>query len=198
MIACAITLTIATITLFLAWLQSSLPLILISLAGFAGAAALFAWRRRRGGSSGWHEPEAGLPAGLDEESVRQLDEVLDRLQVEAPEDLMAQLKSLKTLLVRIGQQMRGPPDEHFTMDDGMYVRECVRRYLPDSATGYLRVPKGQRGTSLERDGQTAESLLRSQLNLIESELQKRETKLARSAAEHLLRQQRFLEGKASR
>lgn len=110
---------------------------------------------------------------------------------------MQPLAEFKQLVARIARHPQSAStDEFFTVEDRLYVVECVRRYLPDSLQSYLAVPRSQRAVALA-DGGSAESLLASQLDLLRSELEQREAKLARSAAEQLVRQQRFLQSKRS-
>jgi hypothetical protein len=118
-----------------------------------------------------------------------------RIAPEIPADIAQQLADLKQSIVRIGRNpAAAQPDEHFTFEDRMYVVECVRRYLPDGLQAYLGVPKAQRLEALA-DGQTPHALLVAQLEMLRAGLAERETKLARSAAEALLQQERFLKAK---
>jgi hypothetical protein len=136
---------------------------------------------------------------FDEVSVQAFDRALSSMTADAPEEITAELGRLKQRLVRIAQV--GAPevmDEHFTLDDRLYLTELLRRYLPDSLRAYLQVPKDQRVAPVLMQGGTASSLLMGQLQMLCSELDKREKKLLISKAEQLLRQQRFLESKISR
>ena len=78
------------------------------------------------------------------------------------------------------------------------MRECLRRYIPDTLDAFLRVPATQRKTQL-LDGQaSAQALLLDQLSALQEEVTLREKKIGRSAAEGLMKQNRFLEAKRSR
>lgn len=189
--------TLSVVAFFLSWLQSSVLLPIAAAAGLGAASMLIVWRRRLARNTAAQTQLSGATV-LDEESLARLDDALNRLLAEVTDDLAARVMLLKDMLVRIGRQMGTTADEHFTLEDRFYVRESVRRYLPDSVEAYLGVPRTQRTQSLGNDEQTAETLLRSQIALIELELQTKEAKLGRSAAEQLLRQQRFLESKATR
>ena len=179
------------IALFLALLQAS-PLL-----AAAGAAALLggltlAWRSTR--SRAVESAPAPMPL-FDEASLLALDGALDQMAPEVPEPIAAQLTSLKKLIVRIARHANtAVVDENFTMDDRLYLTECVRRYLPDTLQSYLAVPREQRDAAM-LEGQSAAQLLSGQLDLLRAELEKRETGMGRSAAELLLRQQRFLQSK---
>ena len=80
----------------------------------------------------------------------------------------------------------------------MYLRECLRRYVPDSVTAYLGVPVAQRQEPLLDDQPCAQVALLQQLDLLLEEILLREKKIGRSAAEQLVSQQRFLASKKSR
>jgi hypothetical protein len=79
----------------------------------------------------------------------------------------------------------------------LYVRELVRRYLPDTLTAFLQVPAAQRDTP-GTDGRSALVLLGEQLGLLQSELSRREALLVQVSTEALQQQQRFLQAKHPR
>jgi hypothetical protein len=167
---------------------------LLGAAGGIGciAGGLLAWRRQRR-SVAPVPPEAG-PL-FDDVSLQALDRVEHEVALEVPEHIAAQLAGFNQLIVRLARHGAVAVDAEFTIEDRMYLTECVRRYLPDTLQSYLAVPRNQRTAKLLEDGQSAQDLLESQLDLLRAELQRREAKLARSAAEQLLRQQRFLSAK---
>jgi len=184
------------VALFLAWLQASVPM------GAAGAAGLLAGlvmaqrgMRAHPGAVGQAAPAMPL---FDEACLQALDRALTQLAPEVPEGVATQLTTLKQVIVRIARQGGAvTADENFTVDDRLYLGECVRRYLPDTLQSYLAVPRTQRDAPM-LDGRSAAQLLASQLDLLLTEMQKREAAMARSAADQLVRQQRFLQSKAGR
>lgn len=182
----------STVGLFVAWLQAS-PL--FAAAGGAGllAGLVLAWHSRR------PPPAASTPSApfFDDACLQALDRALELLAPEVPDAIAARLTALKQLIVRIARQGSAMVDENFTMDDRLYMNECVRRYLPDTLQSYLAVPREQRSVPM-LEGQSAIELLESQLGLLRVELEKREARMARSAAEQMLKQQRFLKAKAER
>ena len=179
--------------LFLAWLQASVALAAASTAGVAGG--LFLARPRASAADAALMAAAPSPL-FDPACVAALDRALQPLAAELPPDLVQPLVDIKQLIVRLARHPAAQAvDEHFRPEDRMYVNECLRRYLPDSLQAYLAVPSAQRTLPLA-DGQTAHGLLLGQLTLLHQELQAREAKLARSASEALLRQQRFLQAKS--
>jgi hypothetical protein len=185
--------TASTVGLFVAWLQASA---LFAAAGGAGLLAGLAlgWRSRRPPPAVAFPPSAPL---FDDACLQALDRALELLAPEVPDAIAAQLTGLKQLIVRIARQGSAAVDENFTMDDRLYMNECVRRYLPDTLQSYLAVPREQRSVPM-LEGQSAVQLLESQLGLLHTELEKREARMARSAAEQMLKQQRFLKSKAGR
>ena len=141
---------------------------------------------------------SAAPASLfDSASLAAFDAALDTAAAELDEANATRLLAIKEAIKRIGQQPV-VQDEHFTVDDRLYLRECLRRYVPDSVTAYLRVPLAQRGQQLLNDQPCAQVALHQQLDLLLEEIRLRETKIGRSAAEQLVRQQRFLASKKSR
>jgi hypothetical protein len=192
-IGSAIGATVGAVLLLLGAIQSS-PVMAIPGAGLLGGglATLAWWSRRRS------EPRAlGSAARLfDDETMRRFDTALDEAAAEIGDLPSQQLLGLKESLVRIGTRAASvATDEHFTLDDRMYLLECLRRYIQDSLEAYLRVPATQRHSAAVGQGESAEALLLRQLALLQSEVDRREEALGRSATEGLRRQQRFLEAK---
>ena len=193
----AIAATVAAVVLFLGWLQASLLLAIAGLGGIVVGLGL-AWKAQR------QQDAAASPVHiaatlLDDSALQALDRTLEQLGPELPEAVVERLTSLKDLIVRIARLgNQAGIDENFTMEDRLYVNECVRRYLPDTLQGYLQVPREQRTSTALEGGRSAADLLASQLDLLRAELADREARLARSAAEGLVKQQRFLQAKARR
>ena len=162
-----------------------------------GGASLMFYSHRSQAASALQAPStAGL---FDEPSLLAFDRAVESLAADAPDRVVTALTALKRQLARIAQQAANAPiDEHFTLDDRLYLTQLLRRYLPDSLQAYLLVPKDQRTAPVLEQGASALSLLLGQLELLGQELDQREEKLTQSKAENLLRQQRFLESKRSR
>ncbi len=133
---------------------------------------------------------------FDEASLTAFDQVLEQIGQELEEDTVAQLKCIKSQILRIAKLTdHANVNDYFSMEDRQYLSESLRRYLPDSLQSYLQVPVAARATKMLNTDHTANDLLRQQLTILQSEFDKREQNLIQSAAEHLLRQQRFLEAK---
>lgn len=161
----------------------------------AGSLLLVRWRARRPATA----VDVNFGAALfDHDTLARFDHAVEACATELGDAACAQLEGLKASMVRIGKHAAtAQPDAHFTLDDRMFVRECVRRYVPDSLDAYLKVPRERRANVFAGDTKSAGSLLQEQLALMQAELDKRERAIGRSAAEALLQQQRFLEHKRS-
>jgi len=192
-VAMAVLLAAGGVGLLLAAVQSSIAMAAGGGAALAGATALAVLRARRAPAA----PAAMAAPAFDAESLRKLDIALEQVAPEVGDEIFRQLLALKATLARVAAMLpQVSADENFTVDDRLYVIECVRRYLPDSLQAYLRVPAAQRTGELLERGKSARGVLQEQLAMLQAELDKREGKLGRSAAEGLMQQQRFLESKA--
>ena len=149
---------------------------------------------RANASAGGSAASASL---FDSAALAAFDAALDTAAAELDEAHSTRLLAIKDTFKRIGQQPV-VQDGHFTVEDRLYLRECLRRYVPDSIAAYLRVPVAQRAQQLWNDQPCAQVALRQQLDLLLEEICLRETKIGRSAAEQLAGQQRFLAAKKSR
>lgn len=162
----------------------------IAAAGIAGAI----WSRK----TSVRATDRAVPMTpiFDLETLDAFDRVLDGAAADLGAEAVHRLVAIKDSMVRIATHARGV-DEHFTHEDRLYLRECLRRYVPDTLQAFLRVPVGQRTTVL-LDGQvTAETTMLNQLAALHEEIAQREKKIGRSAAEGLLKQDRFLASKRS-
>lgn len=190
----AVLLAAGGVGLLLAWLQASPALALAGAAALAGSAAAAIAGARRAQHKA---PVFAAGAAFDAPSLRRLDTALEAVATDVGEEIFARLLALKSSLVRMAEMLpRAGGDEHFTLDDRLYVVECVRRYLPDSLQAYLLVPPAQRTAGVLEGGRSAREVLHEQLTLLQAELDRRADKLGRSAAEDLMRQERFLKAKA--
>ncbi|GKT23549.1 hypothetical protein [Acidovorax sp. SUPP3334] len=170
---------------------------LLPLAAGTGVTLLGAvgWWRTRPAQPARNSPPAA--ALFDTEALQTFDRCLEAAAPELDEKATQRMLEIKMAFKRMGHE-RPTHDEHFTVEDRLFLRECLRRYLPDTLQAYLRVPPAQRRQTLH-DGQlSADDGLLQQLALLQTEIQVRENKIGRSAAEVLTRQQRFLESKKSR
>ncbi|CAM3420526.1 hypothetical protein [Polaromonas hydrogenivorans] len=168
-----------------------------ALAALGGASWLWQHRSQRAASETMPMP-AGPPP-FDTEALRRIDEAFEATAAIVTGPMLAALVSLKAAAVRMALALNGvQADDGFTLDDRMYVIESIRRYIPDTLSAYLQVPAAQRPVPGAGEGKSANDLLQGQLALLQSELEQREQRLHGSAVEALLRQQRFLQSKATR
>lgn len=174
--------------LFLSWLHAAPLAGIASAAGLAGG-LLLARRKRLPAAS-----RLALSTPLfDPEAIDAFDRAVQQLALDLPAEVVQPLTEFKQLVLRMARHPGGI-DGHFVLEDRLYCNESLRRYLPDSLQAYLAVPRERRDAPLA-DGQTPQDLLLQQLALLHAEMEKRETRLAHSATEALLRQQRFLKAK---
>lgn len=170
----------------------------LPLAAGAGVTLLGAlgwWRTRPTRPA--HSATAPAAALFDAEALQAFDRALEAAAPELGEQATQRLLETKETFQRMGHE-RPTHDEHFTVEDRLFLRECLRRYLPDTLQAYLRVPAAQRRQVLHEGQPSAHDALLQQLALLHGEILAREKKIGRSAAEVLARQQRFLESKKSR
>lgn len=168
-----------------------------ALAALGGAGWLWQHRSRRP-ADGAMPPPAGPPP-FEPDALRRIDEAFEASAAAVAEPALAALVSLKAAAVRMALALNSAPaDGDFTVDDRLYVIECLRRYIPDTLGAYLQVPAAQRAVPGAGATPSADDLLREQLALLQSGLEQREQRLHGSAVEALRRQQRFLQSKATR
>ena len=187
----------SAVSLLLGVVTHSTLLVVSGVLELAGGAGLMFYSHRSQAVSALEAPSTGEL--FDQTSLLAFDRALESLAADAPDGVVTALTALKRQLARIAQHAANAPiDEHFTLDDRLYLTQLLRRYLPDSLQAYLLVHKDQRAAPVLEQGASAVSLLLGQLELLSQELDQREEKLTKSKAENLLRQQRFLESKRSR
>lgn len=160
----------------------------LTVAGIAaGLWGLHVWRRKQSAA----DAPAQLPP-FDLQALARLDAVMDALAPQVPAHTLHQLTVIKATLVRMAPLLSSAQaGDQFTVDDGLYIAECVRRYLPDSLQACLRVPAHLRAAG----DPSPLALLDEQLDLLHAELHHREQKLGRATAEALMQQRRFLKAK---
>lgn len=166
---------------------------LAGIAVLSSAAGLGLWQRDRR-----LRPRAdALPSSpgplLDPAALSKLDVVLQAATRELPAELCEQLVAVKAMLGNIVTRWgQAPSNEHFTVEDRVYVARCIESYLPDLLIRVLQVPAAQRADTPLGSGASALDVLRIELDALRADLQHRHEKLVRSLGEALLEQQRFL------
>lgn len=191
--------TVSGVGLTLGLIQSAVAVIgtsAVFLCAFAAAAYL-------GGKS---RPGAGKDAAahtgelvgnlIDGKDIALLDAAMEKLATTATQETVDRLSDLKEQLSRSLALVASAKSNPSCLDeDQFFIRECVRRYLPDSISGFLRVPLKDRTTLLMEDGKTAQDLLLDQFNMLKAKLRTQENRLTQLAGEALMQQQRFLAAK---
>ena len=137
----------------------------LPLAAGAGAAVL--------GAVGWWRTRPARPASsaalFDTEALQAFDRALEAAAPELGEQATQRLLQTKEAFRRMGHE-RPTHDEHFTVEDRLFLRECLRRYLPDTLQAYLRVPAAQRRQVLHEGQPSAHDALLQQLALLHGEI----------------------------
>ena len=158
-----------------------------------GAAAYLAGRARRQASG---EALAHNHDLVDGQDIALLDAAMEKLAATADQDTLDRLSDLKAQISRcVGLVASAKGQQVYADEDQLFIRACVRRYLPDSISGFLHVPQKDRDTLLMEGGKTALHLLHEQIDMLKSQLQAKEDRLAQLAGESLMQQQRFLAAK---
>ena len=193
--------TVSGVGLTLGLIQSAIVVIgasAVLLCGFGAAAYLGGKTRRQPGGNA-AAPFARLIDGKD---IALLDGAMEKLVATAPQETVDRLTALKDQLSRslalVGQsEVREVAQSNPVAldEDTLFLRECVRRYLPDSISGFLRVPLKARTTLQMENGKTAQELLHDQFDMLKNQLQAKEERLTQMAGESLMQQQRFLAAK---
>jgi hypothetical protein len=196
-IASTIVLACGVVVGLLAWLQVSVLLVGSALV-LLGLGAIGMLRSLKNASATRLANPGMIHVPIfDDRSLQAFDEVLEKTAPELGPTAIALLCRLKASLAEVAGHA-GRSDEYFTQEDRMFLVECLRRYIPDSIEAYLRVPKERRSQALLPEGTTAEDSLCKQLTGLQEEIEMRIKKIGRSAAEELLKQQRFLDSKKTR
>lgn len=187
--------TVSGVGLFVGAIQSAWSVVGISAAALLGLGT-WAWRNHRQQHASTSELELKLAALIDPADLSRLDSLLEQVAKESGPTTVELLVQFKETLVRCvalagGQQSQGL----LASEDSLFIRESVRRYVPDSLQAYLKVPQAERDSRVIDDGKTASVLLHAQIALIAEQLQQREARLTQLSGEALLQQQRFLAAK---
>ncbi|MES2585069.1 MAG: hypothetical protein V4627_20260 [Pseudomonadota bacterium] len=164
--------------------------------GAVGIWAAVSRRSQRG--DGAAQPRVTATDLADPEALARLDAVMEKMAAQAPQATVDSLARLKESIVRCMALVSASAEEgSLATEESLYLREAVRRYIPDSINSCLQVPQKDRATLVIDGSKPALDLLHDQLLMIQQQLDTREAKLTQIAGEALLRQQRFLASKAN-
>lgn len=163
------------------------------------AFALWAFTGRRLRQDVANPSQAEFADLVDVADLQRLDLAMESIAAQLPQGAIDQLAALKESIARcVALMAQMPKAGAFVGEEQLYVREAVRRYIPDSLSAYLSVPHKDR-TSLVIDGsKPALDLLQDQLAMIQTQIEAGEARLVQGAGEALMRQQRFLAAKSNR
>ena len=166
----------------------------VLLCGFGAAAHLAAKARRHTGG----EAVADTSDLVDGKDIALLDAAMEKLAATATQETIDRLRDVKAQISRCVALLASAKGQQVYADeDQLFIRACVRRYLPDSISAFLRVPQKDQETLLIDEGKTALALLHEQIEMLQSQLQANEGRLTQMAGESLMQQQRFLAAKTS-
>ena len=186
---------VSAVGLTLGLIQSAMAVIgtsAVLLCGFGAAAYLAARARRQAGG----EAVADTSDLVDGKDIALLDAAMEKLAATALQETIDRLRDVKANISRCVALIASAKGQQVYADeDQMFIRACVRRYLPDSISAFLRVPQKDRETLPIAEGKTALALLHDQIDMLQSQLQIKEDRLTQAAGESLMQQQRFLAAK---
>jgi hypothetical protein len=193
----AIGATICAMGLGLGVIQSSSLVMGVSAMALGGV-ALWAVISRRVRSVEVGSARVVVADVADAQVLAQLDAVMEKMAAEAPQATVDSLTHLKESIVRCTALLAQAQGEGgLASEESLYLREAVRRYIPDSINSCLQVPLKERASLVIDGSKSALDLLQDQLQMIQQQLDAREAKLTQFSGEALLRQQRFLAAKAN-
>lgn len=184
--------------LLLGLIQKSIPISVISLLalGSLGAWAFMGIRQRRAlaGGQSWV-----VSQWVDASDIARLDSAMEKIAAQSLQDTLDRLAQLKESITRCMHLLTSThQSDGFSSEDHLYMRECIRRYVPDTIHSCLKIPQKDRATLIIDDNKSALDLLHDQIDMILAELHLREGRLTQLAGESLVRQHNFLSAKSSR
>lgn len=195
LIAQSVGCTVSAVGLFIGAIQSAWPVVGISAAALAGL-GIWAWRNYRQYNSEASAAQTQLTALVDPADLQRLDTLLEQMAKESTPATVELLVGFKVTLVRcVALAGTNQGQGLLASDDSLFIRESVRRYVPDTLQACLKVPQAERESRVIDEGKTAIDLLHAQIALIGEQLQKREACLTQMSGEALMQQQRFLAAK---
>ena len=127
-----------------------------------------------------------------QQTLERLDAVIAAARPHLSAELTARLDSVRASVVEVLPLLQSSAD---FMDQSFFVRETVFRYLPETLANYVSLPPVFRTTQPLQQGKTARELLGSQLALLDAKLHEVVVNVARSDAQALLANGKFLEAK---
>lgn len=194
----AISGTVCAMGFGLGVIQSSVVVMGSSAVVLLGIAAWVTFSRRSGKQAQRQSTGSATIEVADADALAQLDAVMEKMATQAPQATVDNLTQLKESIVRCLALLDiTQSDVGLASEESLYLREAVRRYIPDSINSCLQVPQQDRANVVIDGDKPALDLLHEQLQMIQLQLNAREATLTQFTGEALLRQQRFLASKAN-
>ena len=190
--------TVCAMGVGLGVIQSSVLVMGSSALGLGAIGVWSAVNRRSQQGGGAVPPRVTATDLADPEALSRLDALMETMAAQAPQATIDSLARLKESIVRCMALVgAGAEEGSMASEESLYLREAVRRYIPDSINCCLQVPQKDRASLVIDGSKPALDLLHDQLQMIQQQLDGREAKLTQIAGEALLRQQRFLASKTT-
>lgn len=172
----------------------------VTVVAGVGSAAGFLWgyvtqRRQRARTAGNAAPQIELVSAAE---LNAIDSVLEQLSESSNETLLERATQLKDTIARCLNALQKGVQATASTEEQLFLREAIRRYIPDSVNAWLKVNDFDRATLRLENGSTATEVLAGQLKTLDEELRTREQRLSSALSEALLQQQRFLEAKTGK
>ncbi len=187
--------TVAGTGLLLGLIQKSLPVASVSALLVLGI-GMWAYMAAKQTRKTMATPPFENGTLIDASDVERLDNAMEKLAAQAPQETVNRLASLKESITRCIQLAHSTQtNEGFSGEDHFYIRECIRRYIPDSINGCLQIPQKDRTTLVIDGKKPAMDLLHDQIDMIRGELDIKETRLTQLTGESLMQQHHFLSAK---
>lgn len=147
--------------------------------------------------AGWALTPSGAPferALQKHWSASDIGERIDALVAQAKPMLSADmLRHLEGVRSAVHEVLPALANAETAFDEGLFtVRETVLNYLPATLSHYAALPPVFRVTQAVHDGKTPKQLLTAQLALLETQMQQVVVNVAKSDAQALLANGRFL------
>ena len=204
----AVTLTLSQRALLYLYSTPNMVGCVLALVGlglfFSGIISSFWWAIVAGlyvaGAIGWPRSELAQRAEQAEMNnellAQQVSRLIESVAKGLPAEALTLLRNIQATLTELLPKLTALQESGALSAKAAFtVLETVRRYLPDTLSGYLKLPKFYAQMHSLRDGRTASQTLVEQLRLLDGSL----SDVARSAfagdAEALVINGKFLESK---
>jgi hypothetical protein len=125
-----------------------------------------------------------------DDMVQALDGLIQKARPQLTQEMMTHLLSIRASVHDVLPRLLNA--ESFTHQELHTIRQTILNYLPETLATYVALPPAFRVSHPLRDGLTAKQLMRSQLALLDEQLQKIVVDVAPGDATALLANEQFL------